>query len=342
MTQHSSTWAPRGTNNFVLTMPFDSSIADFLDHLRLERGFSPHTLDAYARDLQQYAAWLSKRGVAKPKEITAAQVQNFVIALRDEISGGAARYAESSVARKVAAVRSWHKFLAREQGLSNPARHAGGFASAAKLPRVLSAEQVQRLLDAPRRDEARGLRDRALLEMLYAGGLRASELCALRPGDIDRDRGVLRCRGKGDKVRTVPLGEIASAALDLYLSFARPKLLERGAGRAPRVAASASAPRKSAERNTAEVIFLSDLGHPLSRELLFGIVKKHALRAGLPEWVSPHVLRHSFASHLLEGGADLRSIQEMLGHANLATTEIYTHVETSRLRAAYRNAHPRA
>jgi integrase/recombinase XerD len=323
-------------------MPFERDIADFLDHLRLERAFSPHTLDAYARDLEQYAAWLSERGVAQAQEISAAQVQNFIIALRDETSGGKAKYAASSVARKVAAVRSWHKFLAREQGLANPARHAGGFASAPKLPRVLSTEQVKRLLDAPRRDEARGVRDRALLEMLYAGGLRASELCALRPGDIDRERGVLRCRGKGDKVRTVPLGEIARAALDLYLSFARPKLLERGAGRAPRASTCAPPARKSAERSTTEVIFLSDTGRPLSRELLFGIVRSHARRAGLPEWISPHVLRHSFASHLLEGGADLRSIQEMLGHANLATTEIYTHVETSRLRAAYRNAHPRA
>ncbi len=338
-------------------MPFSIDIADFLDHLRVERGFSPHTIVAYERDLVQYAAWLGARDVGSSREIVAAHVENYVRALQDgQVSEGVHRnvaYTDSSVARKLAAVRSWHKFLAREKGLSDVARHSEGFAITPKLPHVLSREQIRLLLEAPDASTATGVRDRALLEMLYGGGLRASELCAVRPGDVDWERGVLRLTGKGSKVRTVPLGEIAQHALQSYQEWARPKLIERRRDlderrsqerpqRRPQVLAAAPLKVTKGRAGEAETIFLSDTGLPLSRQLLLQIVTRHAQRAGLPSWVSPHALRHAFATHLLEGGADLRSIQEMLGHANIATTQIYTHVDTSRLRIAYRSAHPRA
>ncbi len=334
-------------------MPFEPDIADFLDHLRVERGFSPHTIAAYERDLLQYAVWLSTCGVEAARGIVAAHVENYVRALQGGQVGEGARssvaYADSSVARKLAAVRSWHKFLAREKGLGDVARHSEGFASTPRLPHILSREQMRLLLEAPEAGTAIGVRDRALLEMLYGGGLRASELCALRPSDVDWERGVLRLTGKGSRVRTVPLGEIARHALQSYLEFARPRLSERRrdlderrSRRPPQVLASAQAAPAKSRAGAEDAIFLSDTGLPLSRQLLLQIVTRHAQRAGLPAWVSPHALRHAFATHLLEGGADLRSIQEMLGHANIATTQIYTHVETSRLRQAYRSAHPRA
>ena len=341
-------------------MPFSPSITDFLDHLRVERGFSPHTIAAYERDLAQYAAWLASRGLSTAHEIGAAHVENYVRALQSgQVSEGAREqvaYADSSVAHKLAAVRSWHKFLAREKNLPDAARHAQSFAITAKLPHVLSRQQIKALLEAPDASQAVGIRDRALLEMLYGGGLRASELCALRARDVDWERGVLRLEGKGSKVRTVPLGDIARDALERYLELARPALAERrrelDVRRQERqqqqervqvlVDARATKSKAGPDRETASTIFLSDTGLALSRQLLLQIVARHAKRAGLPDWVSPHALRHAFATHLLEGGADLRSIQEMLGHANIATTQIYTHVETGRLRAAYKKAHPRA
>ena len=193
-------------------------------------------------------------------------------------------------------------------------------------------------MEAPNNSDARGVRDRALLEMLYASGLRAAEICALRLSDVDLERDFLRCRGKGGKERMVPLAGVARAALDNYLAFSRPKL--SGAADGLDDSKGVRARKNFARRGVSDRVFLSDMGRALSRELLGQIVKKHASRAGLPDWVSPHSLRHSFATHLLANGADLRAIQELLGHADIATTQIYTHVETSHLRDAYRKAHP--
>jgi integrase/recombinase XerD len=198
-----------------------------------------------------------------------------------------------------------------------------------RLPRVLSKEQVRALLASPRAGTLEGVRDRALLELLYGCGLRASELCGLRESDVDAGNGFVRCTGKGNKTRVVPIGETACAALENYLSFARPKLLEQ------------RSTRRGARRTPAE-LFLGDKGQLLSRVTLYQIVRLHAERSALPNWVTPHTLRHSFATHLLQGGADLRAIQEMLGHADIATTQIYTHVETGHLRESYQKAHPRA
>jgi integrase/recombinase XerD len=209
------------------------------------------------------------------------------------------------------------------------------------LPHVLSPEQMRSLLDSPDHATPLGVRDRALLELLYASGLRASELCGLRAQDLDLENGLLRCRGKGSKERVVPLGDAAKHAVENYVSFARPKLLE-GVAEPQSSTRTDSVAMKKKPRRATPVLFLGQRGGALSSVSLGVIVKMHALRCNLPQWVSPHTLRHSFATHLLQGGADLRAIQEMLGHADIATTQIYTHVETQHLRDSYRKAHPRA
>lgn len=298
-------------------------LQEYLDHLRIERGLAAHTAAAYRRDLEGYLRTLAGWQVLSPLDATPAHLERYLHQLRGEVREGGRSYAPASVARKWCAVRGWHRFLAREHKVSDPTRLLDAARLKPLLPRALSVEEVEQLLQAPPADEACGVRDRALLELLYSCGLRASELCGLRAGEVDEKQGVVRCRGKGGKERIVPLGEAAQRALDNYLSFARPRLLKPG-------------------RRPVEVIFLNAHGSPLTRHSLYAIVRHHAERAGLPEWVTPHCLRHSFATHLLQNGADLRAIQEMLGHVDISTTEIYTHVETSHLRASYRKAHPRA
>ena len=321
------------------TSAFERDIETFMDALRVERGVSIHTVSNYRRDLEQYACWLLQQKINAPREINSDHIAAYLRAL----SGAQVdqkTYAPASIARKLAALRSWHKFLARENSWPDPTSRLDSFRIGRRLPHVLSFEQMRSLVEAPSSGDARGVRDRALLEMLYASGLRAAELCALRLSDIDLERDLMRCRGKGGKERMVPLAGVARAALDNYLAFARPKL--SGAADELKNAKGVRARKNFARRGVSDIVFLSDMGRALSRELLGQIVKKHAARAGLPAWVSPHSLRHSFATHLLANGADLRAIQELLGHADISTTQIYTHVETSHLRDAYRKAHPRA
>ena len=310
-----------------IPIELERDIESFIDHTRVERGFSTHTSAAYLRDLNQYAAWLGKVGVTSVAGVDQAHVLRYAHHLRETPARlpDKAAYTAASVARKLAAVRSWHKFLARETGSIDPAAKLDGSRIPRRLPHVLNIEQVRALLDSPSAGEPVGVRDRALLEMLYASGLRASELCGLRAQDIDFEGGFVRCHGKGDKTRVVPLGEVAREAVRHYMEFARPKLLE-----------AAKNKRRKA------VLFVGIRGEALSRLSLYNIVRNHAERAALPDWTTPHTLRHSFATHLLERGADLRAIQEMLGHADIGTTEIYTHVETRHLRASYAKAHPRA
>ena len=386
-------------------------VEEFVDHARAERGFSVHTAEAYRRDLEQYVAWLQSVGIASAKEVEASHVLRFAHDLRAAAPNVASKgkaYAPASIARKMASVRAWHKFLSRERDYSNPTARLDSAKLPRRLPHVLSPENIKSLLDAPSKMTPLGVRDRALLEMLYGSGLRASELCALRASDFDMEGGFVKCRGKGRKERIVPLGEIAKKAVEDYLSFARPKLLEAADAqsstrlenaRAAQVALAkmsnsqtSNAPASNAQAanlqaSTAEVdgmqdmnaqmtnvhllnernakgqaanvqsstrsakirarrapqqLFVGERGAPLSRVSLGTIVKEHARRCDLPSWVSPHTLRHSFATHLLQGGADLRAIQEMLGHADIATTQIYTHVETQHLRESFRKAHPRA
>jgi integrase/recombinase XerD len=294
-------------------------VAEFLAHLAVERGASPHTIAAYRRDLEAYVATLATRGVTDPASVTREDVTAHVASLRRR------GLAPSSVERKVSAIKSFHKFLVREGITENhPTARLPLPAVPDRLPDVVSVDDVARLLAQPFPDGAIGLRDRAALETLYGCGLRVSELVGLDVGDVDLAAGFLRVMGKGGKERVVPISGIAARALEAYLSAGRPHMRSKG----------------SLKGLDAQAVFLNVRGGQISRQAIFGIVKKYGRRVGLE--LHPHTLRHSFATHLLEGGADLRALQEMLGHADLATTQIYTHVDRRHLREEYLSTHPRA
>jgi integrase/recombinase XerD len=292
----------------------------YVDHLRVERGLAANTLEAYRRDLGTYAAYLHERGIADPREARPEDIEAFVPWLRERRTAAGAAYAPSSVARTVVSVRGLHRFLARE-GLvdTDVAADIGTPAKLASLPKALSLDQVERLLDAPVGTEPAALRDRAMLELLYGGGLRISELTALDVDDLDRVDELARVHGKGDKQRVVPFGGAAADALDAWLVRGRPRLQPSG-----------------------PAVFVNARGGRLTRQGAWKRLKGHAERVGLHGAVSPHTLRHSFATHLLDGGADVRVVQELLGHASVTTTQIYTLVSRQRLRDVYDRAHPRA
>ena len=301
-------------------MTLDGLVDVYLQHLRVERALSPHTVLAYARDLGKLLAFAEKRGVSQASELDLGTLSAWLGSLAK--SGLGAR----SAARHLSAARGLMKFLLRE-GLmgSDPTELAARPRFGRRLPRTLSESEVLRLIDAPDKATLRGLRDRAMLSLAYAAGLRVSELVGLELGDVDLSRGVVAALGKGGKRRLVPIGEIALAHLDAYLT-ARAAGPEKARARAQRSAA----------------LFLSPRGGKLTRQGFWKIVGAHARAAGIRGAAYPHQLRHSFATHLLSGGADLRSVQTMLGHSNIATTEIYTHVTRDRVREAHRRAHPRA
>ena len=281
--------------------------------LRLEEGLSERTIDSYSRDLMQFAAYLAERGHQLP-DANAGEV-------RDYLASGVWR--PSTRARKAAAIRSFFKRRVIEGvAESDPTRSLASPRLESTLPQTLSVKDVENLLSRPKATPA-GLRDRALLETLYGAGLRASEALSLRLQDVDLEVGFVRTIGKGDKERIVPLGRMAMRAIQAYNERGRPFLGGPGT-------------LKSAE------LFLNNRGRRLSRQGLHAIIKHYVHEAGLPDDVSAHTLRHSFATHLLEGGADLRAVQEMLGHADLSTTQIYTHVTTAHIQRIYREAHPRA
>jgi integrase/recombinase XerD len=293
---------------------------DFLGHLELERGLSRNTLEAYRSDLQQYGQYLARRRL-DPLSVTPAQLAGFVSELADGQDGRTAP-AASTLQRKVACLRSFYRHLRRERLIDHdPASELRGPRSRERLPHVLSRDEVTRLLAQPTGSSPGAMRDRALLETMYACGLRASEVIGLELSELDLEAGMLRTRGKGSKERIVPIGSKAIASLRDYLERARPRLVGL--------------------RDESHV-FVNLRGGPLSRQGLYKIVQRHAASAGLAHRMSPHSLRHSFATHLLAGGCDLRSLQEMLGHADIATTQIYTHLTTERLRDVYFDAHPRA
>jgi len=287
----------------------------FCDHLSLEAGHSPHTIAAYRRDVLRLAAFCRSRGVTSPTAIDAALLRDFVFLLKDLGLSGA------TIRRTVSAVRTWFGFLAGDglvtrdpsDRLETPARWR-------TLPETLSVEEVERLLEAPGLEDRLAWRDRALLELGYGAGLRVSELCGLVLSDLFLGDGLVRAFGKGRKERLVPIGRTVISTVATYLHTLRPEL-DRG---------------ESAQR-----VLLNARGKPLSRAGAWGIVRARAADAGITKRVTPHTLRHSFATHLLEGGADLRAVQEMLGHADLATTQIYTHVDREYLRSVHRQFHPR-
>ena len=294
----------------------DSSLIDtYLTYLRDVRRMSPNTLESYARDLAQLAAFAGKR----EQVVDALQRQDLETFVRQLMSSG---LAPRSVARAVACVRGFYRFVAMERRQdSSPADDLRPPRAWAALPKFLSLDEVDQLLVQPDTATARGLRDKALLEVLYATGLRVSELIALRAGDLNLDEGYLTCIGKGDKQRMVPLGHEAAEWVRRYLREGRPVLA--GKKKSPWLFVNARG------------------GGSLSRVGFWKILKDYGIKAGISRDISPHVLRHSFATHLLERGADLRMIQMMLGHADLSTTQIYTHVLEARLRASYDKYHPR-
>jgi len=295
-------------------------VLDFLGYLEIERGLSRNTLEAYRSDLQQFEAFLSKRGLAA-LTLGPPQLAEFISELaegRDERPA----CAPATLQRKVACLRSFYRYLRREQLIEHdPARELRAPRLPTRLPHVLSRDEVLRLLAQPSGRSPTAVRDRALLETMYACGLRASEATSLELADLDLELGVLRARGKGSKERLVPLGRQAIDGLRAYLDSARPRLV----GLADETH-----------------VFVNRRGSALSRQGLYKIVQRHARSAGLEKRMSPHTLRHTFATHLLAGGCDLRSLQEMLGHADIATTQIYTHLSVERLRDVYFEAHPRA
>ncbi|HEY7668807.1 MAG TPA: site-specific tyrosine recombinase XerD [Actinomycetota bacterium] len=295
----------------------------YLDHLTVERGLSPHTISAYRRDLGRYLSFLQARGAMRPSEVDPTVVRSFLASVSASTHGDDERpYAATSVARTLSAVRSFHRFLLRE-GVTDgdPASDVSQPKRPRRLPRPLPVEDVTRLLETADPSTASGARDRAILEVLYGSGLRISELVGLDVDDVDLQEGTVRVLGKGGKERSVPLGRYAREAVGAYLTRSRPELVS---------AASRGA------------LFLNRRGGRITRQSCARALTRYARLAGLERHVSLHTLRHSFATHLLEGGADVRVVQELLGHASVATTQIYTLVTEEHLREVYYTSHPRA
>jgi integrase/recombinase XerD len=295
----------------------------FLDHLTVERGLSGNTIEAYKRDLARYIEFLKDHGRRNPALAGEPEIAAFIQELSESEYEPGKPYRPSSVARSLAAVRSFHKFLLREgDATADPAEGVSRPKVPRNLPRPLTVDEVAALIAAPGDDgKPATLRDRAILETLYGAGLRISELVGLNVDDVDLDEGSVRALGKGSKERVVPLGRYAKRALESYLVRGRPALAGSRSGGA---------------------LFLNQRGGRLTRQGTTNIIKAQARRAGIRKRVTPHMLRHSFATHLLEGGADVRVVQELLGHASVATTQIYTLVTKDRLREVYFDAHPRA
>jgi len=296
-----------------------AAVKGFLRYLRIERNASPLTLKSYGTDLAGLLEFLrSTEGrLLEPRDVTITLLRGYVAGLHHR------GYARATIARRLASLRSLFEYCRREKLVeSNPAKALRTPRQGRRLPHFLSTDQVAKLLETPSNDQPAGLRDRAILETLYSAGLRVSELVALNLGDWDRDANVLTVRGKGRKERIAPVGRFAAAALLAWLEFRR---------HAPDISPA-----------DLDAVFLNRFGRRLSARSVGRLLEKHIAEAGLDQLTSPHTLRHSFASHMLDGGADLRSVQELLGHKSLTTTQIYTHVSPRRLRETYEKAHPHA
>jgi integrase/recombinase XerD len=313
----------------------EEAIRAFLDHLMVERAVSRHTTSAYRRDLARYAGYLSDRGVTDLEEVTPVRIADYAASLREGVRGRnggweEAPLAPASVARAVVALRSLHRF-AQAEGMTadDPANTVSPPRPPRRLPKALSIAQVEALIAAPGEDTALALRDTALLELLYSTGVRISEAVQLDVDDVwkalrtlEGQTTTIRVLGKGSKQRVVPLGSYARSAIDRYLVRARPGLAARGSGTA--------------------ALLLNARGGRLSRQSAWTVLQASAAKAGIKTDISPHTLRHSFATHLLDGGADVRVVQELLGHASVTTTQIYTLVTVDHLRQVYLTSHPRA
>jgi integrase/recombinase XerC len=295
------------------------AIAQFLQYLEAERNASPLTLKSYREDLLALAGYLAddQDRVPKPQHVSINELRGYVAALHE------AGYSKSTIARRLASLRSFFRFGQREGWLSaNPAKALRNPRKSKTLPHFLSTDEIQRLLEAPPATGLAGLRDRAILETLYSAGLRVSEVVGLNDGDLDLEEGIVRVRGKGRRERLSPLGSFASKAVRRWL------------------AARTLSPKESQGRQAP--VFTNKFGSRLTTRSVGRLLEKYLAETGLDRRTTPHTLRHSFATHLLDRGADIRSVQELLGHKSLVTTQIYTHVSTASLRAAYERAHPRA
>ena len=295
-----------------------TDIDDFIASLRFERSMAENTCAAYGRDLRFFAEFLGKRGVAESADVTRAEIDAYLGEEREEGKKSTTR------ARRMAAIRMWLKFLKERRYIrKNPAELIDAPKKAKALPKVLSEEETFRMLDAVSGKDPRELRDRAMLEVMYGCGLRVSELCALSTDDIIADGELLRVLGKGSKERVVPIGKAAGRALTDYFASAR-DVFTKG-------------------DPSVTTVFVTRLRKPFTRQAVFKMIKERATAVGIdPKRISPHVLRHCFASHMLQHGADIRAIQELLGHADIGTTQIYTHVDTHRFGELHRRFHPRA
>ncbi|MCQ6266103.1 site-specific tyrosine recombinase XerD [Fictibacillus sp. WQ 8-8] len=292
-------------------------VQDFIHYLIVERGLSKNTVDSYRRDLEQYVLFIEKvENISDINQIQRANIIGYLLHLKENGK------ATTTIARNIASIRSFHQFLLREKASeSDPSVHIETPKAERKLPKVLAMNEVEALLDTSDTHETFGIRDKAMLELLYATGIRVTELVSLDLADVHLSMGFLRCLGKGNKERIIPLGKMATGAIQTYLDKGRPALSKGKSGNA---------------------LFLNHHGNRLSRQGFWKILKQLAKKANIEKELTPHTLRHSFATHLLENGADLRAVQEMLGHADISTTQIYTHVSKTRLKDIYAAYHPRA
>jgi integrase/recombinase XerD len=292
-------------------------VQDFLQYLIVERALSKNTIDSYRRDLTQYVRFLEKvESIETIHQVDRNNIIGYLLFLKENGK------ASTTLARNIASIRAFHQFLFREKLSSqDPTLHIETPKTERKLPKVLSTIEVEALLDTPSSNDPLSQRDKAMLELLYATGIRVSELVQLNLSDIHLSMGFIQCMGKGNKERIIPLGKMAQSAIESYLNAGRNDLLKR---------------------KKTEALFLNHHGNRLSRQGFWKILKQLAVKAKIEKELTPHTLRHSFATHLLENGADLRAVQEMLGHADISTTQIYTHVTKTRLKDVYSAFHPRA
>lgn len=294
------------------------ALAEYIIYLKIERGLSANTVTSYKRDIEKYLTFLTEKKITQLDEVSRFEILDFLQTLRQ--SGAA----DNSIIRMISSLRKFHQYLKRESIVSDdPMQLIDTPKKASTLPKAISPQAVEQLLEAPDTTTPLGVRDRTILELMYATGLRISELVNLKLSDMHLTMGFIQTMGKGEKERIIPLGEIASQWLDHYLDGARVYLQDQSA-------------------ETSEYVFLNSRGKSLSRQGVWKKVKQLALEAGIDQNVTPHTLRHSFATHLLENGADLRMVQELLGHADISTTQIYTHITKTRLKQVYSDYHPRA
>ncbi len=294
----------------------DISLGNFIYYLTVEKGLAKNTLESYQRDIRKFLQFLIKNKIRSLGKVNRSIIANYLGHLKSN------NYASTTISRNVASLRSFFNFLAQENIIpDNPALQLESPRIEKKLPRVLSLKEVDQLLSQPLVSTVKGLRDKAMLELLYASGIRVSELISLNTADLNHEVGFLRCRGKGMKERIVPVGNTAISCVQQYLKQGRVKQV-----------------KTTAEKS----LFVNHHGRRLTRQGFWKILKKYAGHAGIPGEITPHTLRHSFATHLLENGADLRSVQEMLGHSDISTTQIYTHITRRKIREIYDKTHPRA